>query len=76
MDLGELGEILGVLLFYLYPEREVESFVTMQHLQKKLRPSPCAFPVLCNVVMHINEAKPKKGEQVCLNDNCTVFMAT
>lgn len=31
-DLGELGEVLGVFLFYLYPEEEVESFITTQPL--------------------------------------------
>lgn len=31
-DLGELGEALGVLLFYLYPEREVENFFTAKPL--------------------------------------------
>jgi len=36
-DLGELGEVLGVFLFYLYPEGEVETsmrrYYTLRHLR-------------------------------------------
>ena len=70
--LGELGEVLGVLLFYLYPEREAESFITTKPL-RNLTASMC---VSC-VVQHSDEHEwAQKGETVCFNDNCTVFMAT
>lgn len=31
MNLGELGEILGILFFYLYPGKEAESFITTHY---------------------------------------------
>lgn len=38
-NLRELGEILGILFFYLYPEKEVESFITL------------LLPPFCNLIL-------------------------
>lgn len=52
MNLGELGEILGILFFYLYPEKEVESFITTHYWRVQPDSFHVCFSVLCNTAIH------------------------
>lgn len=58
MNLGELGEIFGILFFYLYPGKEVESFITTHYRHY----ATCLFPyvVFSLVKCSSTRAKVKK----------------
>lgn len=71
MDLGELGEIFGVLLFYLYPEREVESFITALPLCN-LNVSIC---VVC-LGQHSDACKEAQKEEMARLSVSIVLLAT
>lgn len=43
MNLGEFGEILGILFFYLYPRKEVKSFITTHYCRYATWLFPCVL---------------------------------
>lgn len=70
MNLWELGKILGILFFYLYPEREEQSDYHTAFL--------CNLVSICvPILVQLNNVhKTERRKLLVFNDSCMVFMVT
>lgn len=68
MNLGELGEILGILFFYLYPGKEVERFITTHYCCYATWLFPCVlFSLVQCSNTHTRVEKKRKWLVRCQN---------